>query len=426
VIKSISSKLLSNERAGKICLWMFLFTCFYYPISASFILILNIPSTIVNIFIRAFCAFISLYLIFIWTLNNNKKLKFKYPIWFLLLFWIFYSIRIIYDLNRGIKFGEYENTFVYGFAFGNILLPMLAILLWYKHLKTEKIPKLAFLLFSISNIMILINIIILNQGFDIALFLQRSELKSQSSGDPGGNILNPISIGYYGELLVITSLYFSLLTKHKHFGFLAILGILLLLLGASRGPFVNCIFTILILLAYKYRISKSKLILTFRLTLVISLISIILSQTVGKTVSLDNFYMFDRLSQFVENRQSNEEEYRDVGFASAWNDFLDSPIIGNQFVGTYDNFYPHNIFVELFMATGLLGVIIFSSFFFPLLMKMRKLFLQNSPATFFILLIFLPIILGSLFSGALFQAVELWLFSTLIIVHDFDLKSHNL
>lgn len=410
--RSVINRIIQDSACGKLCLALILLTSFYYPIGATAIIAMGVPSTPVNVGIRAFSATVALFLICIWFFNREKKLLVTKETWVLLAFWIFYSIRIIYDLNRGIRFGGFANSTVYGFAFGNILLPVIAIICWAKHIDIKNLPKYSLMFFAASSVLIFLTMIQKAQGFTFDMFLIRPHLASGSK-EQNAHLINPIQIGFYGELLALSSLYFLLIVKKSRviiFLPLFLFGVMLLFLGASRGPFVSFVLCALMLIIYRYRVSKSRIVLTLKFSVVITLFVIAFSSF----FDAQDFAMIKRIESFAESRSEQKEEYRDIQYASAWNDFLDSPIYGKQFVGTLDNFYPHNIILEILMATGLIGGILFGYYFISVFRRIWKAYQIKDDSIFYIGTITLPIIVGAMFSGSAFQSVDLWLMMVLL------------
>lgn len=397
---------------------MILFVSFYYPIGAFFILSLGLPSTPVNVLIKASTAGAALYLIIVSVMNDKKQLALLRPIWFIFIFWIGYSIRLLYDINiEGIRFGRKPLSLIYGYAFGNILLPILATVCWHRHLKIEDVAPLAFKIFTVANILVFVILVQQNGGFNIDLFLRRA-YATPEGGDTNELVLNPIAIGYFGSLLSISSLYFLLVVKKTRWWIylpLFLFGMLMLVLGASRGPFISSMFSILFILFYRFRISYSKVITLLKSLFVVLITGIFLAQVIGTTITLEDFSLYNRLSKMAEDRQKDKKETRDYAWSSAWQDYLDSPIIGKQFVGTYDSYYPHNIILEVPMATGTIGSLLFLGFFLPALFNMFKSYWNRDHEYFFLATIFTPIFISKLFSGCLFLSIDFWMILLLLI-----------
>ena len=137
---------------------LIIYASFYYPIGAFIILQLGIPSTPVNIFFRSIVAITSFFLISIMLIKKSHIVLNKI-IWLLIMWWIFYSLRIIIDLSRGVKFADYGNEFVYGITFGNILLPIIAVILNKETFNYNFFYKWSFNFILIGSTLILISLL---------------------------------------------------------------------------------------------------------------------------------------------------------------------------------------------------------------------------------------------------------------------------
>jgi hypothetical protein len=413
-------RFIDNERVTKCLLWLILASAFYYPLSACAVVLFNLPSTVTNVMIRGLFALASVVLIIIYFLKKYR-LKLTIPSVFLCFFWMFYFSKIIFDIQSGVYFSTYSNLYVYTYIIGNILIPLTTLILWGRDIDCTHLADYAFYLFVLTSSTILITVVIVSGGLDFSIFLNRTQLQV---GADDNVILNPIMIGFHGEALIIIALYKILLDNNVKYGLLfypivLLIGFTLILLGASRGPFVGVFLSIIVLLAYKYSQSKGKLVIIIKGLLIVVSLFYLLKILIGDVISIDDFYMFQRLTQFQE--EGVGEEYRTIAIRWAWNDFLKNPIIGNHFVNSYDNFYPHNVFVELFMATGLVGFFLFLGFYHKVVIK-YVLIVKTTKKDFFLLLIYTPIALLGFTSGSLFQSNDFWLFTVLVALKPFNLR----
>ena len=106
--------------------------------------------------------------------------------------------------------------------------------------------------------------------------------------------------------------------------------------------------------------------------------------------------------------EAGEKEERNYSIEYAWQDFKNNPVIGSQYVGTYDNFYPHNIIIEVFMATGIIGAFCFFMFIFGVVKKI----ILHYPINYHYLefqYILIPTLFIGLTSGSLMFSSDLWL-----------------
>jgi O-antigen ligase len=242
----------------------------------------------------------------------------------------------------------------------------------------------------------------------------------RTEGATFGTLINPITIGYYGATLalfcinaIICNLFSSRLIKILLYPLIG-LGFIILLLGASRGPLLGfMIFLIVSLIAHFYR-SEEKTLKLGKFVIIVLMSIFMLSGTVSHLTKKYDIFLFYRVEKFFTDRDKGRKEVRDFSFEGAWNDFLSSPIVGKQFVGTYDNFYPHNIFLEVLMATGLLGGIYFLIYFYQFSLSSFRLISQKrfqlyTPLVFTSLICFFL----SITSGSIFASPEIWILMTL-------------
>jgi O-Antigen ligase len=400
----------------KILCFTISFICFFYPISASLITIFNLPSTPINIFFRSIGTLTCLIFI-IFKLNKSNLFSNNQGTWFLVSFWLFYSFRILFDLSNGVRFGEYNNSQVYGFAFGNILVPIISIVLWKIKIDIRVLNTYIYYFVFTSAILILCVILSQNGGLNSAIFLQRASLQTKENIENGSTVLNSITVGYFGELLAVIS-FFKLAIFQRNFIYylvLLVFGFLLIFLGASRGPLIGSLITILLILIYKAFHSKKKVRFFLKAFVMICFGGILFTYIFSNFIEIDNLYLIERVFSFYEDRINDNEEARDVLIKSAFNDFLDSPVFGKQFVGTYDNFYPHNLLVEVLMATGVIGGFLFLGFYTNVILRLIQIFKNKNTDLFLFLVVYLPVIFSSLTSGALFLSIEFWLLSTILV-----------
>ena len=92
---------------------------------------------------------------------------------------------------------------------------------------------------------------------------------------------------------------------------------------------------------------------------------------------------------------------------NAWQQFLGHPILGSSLVEQTWMTNPHNIVVESFMATGLMGGIPFCIVVLVGLIKAFRLFLKR-PQSSWIPLLFVHSFISSLFSGVLYFEPFFW------------------
>lgn len=409
---------ISPSFLGKITSLMFVLLCFAYPISALSSLIIGIPSTIVNISYRAFVLFIAIYIILISCLFYRITInKGAIP---LLLFLFFYFIRILWDtlILQIITFHTLIE--IYSFYLGGIFFPVLAIVLAIKYINPQKVY------FQILYVLLLTNCLMLfyflfQKNFVISaeMFLFRAEIKG---ADEEASILNPISFGLYGGYLMLTCIWTLLMIKNKFskvgvklFYLLLILGLINLILSGSRGPFLFTLIAFFFMLYVhfsKVKINLKYALKLFYISLFLAVFFIVIFQLVNKE-GID-FAVFDRVFNTFEHIQNGEKEERDYFIAEAISMFLDSPVIGNQFVLKSTGGFPHNMILEVLMASGLIGILLYFLTIIRLGINFSML-KKFSPYYSLIIGLFVLSMGMSFTSGNLYQNIDIFNLITVLI-----------
>jgi len=106
--------------------------------------------------------------------------------------------------------------------------------------------------------------------------------------------------------------------------------------------------------------------------------------------------------------QSSSLDQRPLLFKSAWEQFLSYPILGDQYLSRYANYYPHNIFLEVLMALGIIGGIIFILIIFFAVRKASVILRNYNEDIFIPFLLLITLVLAGMTSGSLFTGVGLW------------------
>lgn len=404
------------KSVGSATEWVIVLLCFAYPISAVSSLFLQIPSTGFNMLYRTLALIIASFVI---------TQGFRLPTYrggaILIFFLLIYFFRLLID--TGIYNVYYDSSMleIFGFFLGSIFIPVLAIARGVSSINRERLIKKAFIFLIIANTMSFIAVLWQNKfQISLELFLQRAEVVGLNEND---HILNSISYGVYGGYLFLISMSFPLFFDKNeqvrkfwvYFGLS--LGLLNLLMGASRGPILMVVISMVFAL-YCYHINAQKTMKHFLKVIMLSLITIL------GIAFLVNYYIqkqmklagIDRLVNFSGQIKSGEKEIRDYLFEEAWSMFLNYPLLGDQFVLRSTGGYPHNIFLEVLMALGLIGFVIFSILIINLLKKLQSF--RKYDRCFIVFVILFLLSFGLTFtSGNIYQNVEFWNLCGLIVFY---------
>ncbi len=407
-------KYLRNEkRIGNVAIWLIILLSFGHVLTSTLAALLNLSSTPVNIAARVVYLLLSIYLIGVTFLKNSAQ-RITWGGLFILIFWVLYSVRLIYDISyRGILHLQEQSPFeTYSFAFGSCLLPTIGLVFTSKYIDLDKIPNKVFWVLLIANVSIIL-LLTTNIGFSLSLFSDRATVRNDKTG--GKQVINPITIAHFGSSLFLTALSMLTIFRNNRFFkrivlYLALcLGLLVLVVGSSRSPMIyTIVLTVMIFFAH---FKSQSLNIKYLLNVVV--VSFCLSVAVVKIsqlVSNSEISIISRFLSFADDRKKGGKEERDFEYDSAWKGFMESPIIGNKYIQDYDYSYPHNVFLETLMALGVVGMFILLGILFFIFYRVFTLPFQYYYLSLPCILVLQAWAL-SLTSGGLFLSSNFWVLS---------------
>jgi O-antigen ligase len=404
----------NRNIAGDVSVWLALALTFGYPIQAAIPIFLHISSTPVNAGFRALYLIVGLLLIII--ALPKRKIISRGGFW-LLIFWLIYLVRFVIDMSvRDIPYGGKETLFMYSMVLGSCVIPLLAVVLNSKYIILGNIYKKLFGIITLSNVLLVLLIVFQNGGITLALFTGRMEILGLNEDE---HVINAIVIGLYGNALFILSIYSLMFIEHKRLlsklfvAFLAVTGFFNLLIAASRGPFLTMVFLLLFMIFFKYKTVKTKFGFLFK-TIGASLIIAFIALSSGVLDNaVENFSIFSRLDELNNNLKTGAKETRNYEYQSALDQFYNNPIIGDQYVTTYDGLYPHNIYLEILMSIGIVGMIVFLAIHYEIYKRILYIFKTKNHRFFILLVVLLLTLFAAMTSGGIALAPELWMIMAL-------------
>jgi O-antigen ligase len=414
-LKSIGNRLLSSNYADIYGLVVGISLLFGLQIVMIIPLSIGLPTTPFSIGFRALILLLSILLI-VRSLALSSNMKFSIGYAFLITFWSIYTVRLVYDLSIS-KVALSPNLVsaehIYLYALGGTFIPIIAIS---GLLKTYSVQQLNSFLFWLSLLQVLTIVIIFFKMYGLSLdafssrYMVTRALDDANTGKP----INVIVLSRSGGILAI------LAVLHKSNNILSsivrflsfILGVGVLILGASRGPFFAFIVTILFIFLYKgFRMKRNNNWLIYWL-LFIAVVSLILYFIFVKSI-IQETSLFNRVITLINNTNKITKEERYFEWYISLNQFFSSPIIGDEIVSTYSRTYPHNLLLEVLMSTGLTGFIPFVlACYFSF--KKGLQFVKKDQSSIFYLFLFLFI--SMMFSGAIFMSPHFWICMAIILV----------
>lgn len=411
-----------DKTIGNIAAFLFIFNMYGYPLQIFIPFILQINSTPINIGIRSAIVFTSLLLIG-YALPRRYNEQYSGFIW-MILFWIIYSIKLIYNIEiENVHFLQENSFYVYSFAFGACLIPAIAVYLNSKYINLKNCIKLAFWVLLLSNLSLFYSILSSNNWNLVQVFAERGNVNVDINFE-SISIVNPITISFYGQLLALFSIFFIKLKIFKKSSsniFListCFLGMLNLLMGASRGPTLT--FLVLYIIIYltiktQIKIASAK---AFKRLFIVGLILFVVLFVFFQNFKLEELKIFSRLTEsYQDSVAGNNIDIREYQWESAIEQFVDSPLIGDKFVNNFDSSYAHNLILDVLMSVGFLGLIPYLMMFVHLTHKIKysiSRIKENPYFFFFAILLFAEFLLGQT-SGGTFVAINFWLLTAFLL-----------
>jgi len=220
--------------------------------------------------------------------------------------------------------------------------------------------------------------------------------------------LNPIWVGHLGLSLAILAL-FRLQTEGLRrqasavaFVVAGALGLLFVGISGSKGPMVALIVSFSLLLMVDWirgrrgrAVAEGVVATTLSIPLVF-----VLEQRFGFTI-------LSRFRDAVEPGEHGSVTERIELFRRARDEFLSHPITGGALEDREWLMYPHNTFIESFMATGIVGGTAYVVFHIGALLSAIRLAV-STPSAAWLSILCVQYTIAALFSGSLYTWNTLW------------------
>lgn len=370
------------------------FFVFFLTFGYIFLYSLAIPLSTLNIYFsvpfRIIMFLASLYIIYT---NFETIKKRKLTIIFTALFWIFYLIKANYSYKSGLLLPKVMNNE------SKVYLRIIVL---------NMIPYIAVLSISMSkDIMVKLNkwafnflLIIIGISSLYVIFVTHNF--ERSSGIFASYY---ISAGHYGLSLVILSVFYYFQNPQTKMKSLlgVLIGIFAIFISSARSPMLAAFVLVLIGLVYLNKVKYW-----------IALVSFILIFAAGiyflKHTSFSDFAFINRMYDAV---------FKGDGYGRSDNILKGIAIFKNNIMlgGNIlfeDGMHPHNIFVEVLMSMGLVGLILFCLYFKDLL-KFKISSIKEKIYNLPYLLFFVQYFVLVLTSYTIYENMEFWSFSAVAV-----------
>lgn len=246
-------------------------------------------------------------------------------------------------------------------------------------------------------------------GLIVAYFLaiENTHLDVSNVRYDANSTINTIMYGQTGCALSLISLFGFVHYKKALlkilFALTFVVGLLSIAKAGSRSPVV-----VLALVSIFYmiaRLGKVKGLLI--LSTVVGLILININAIIGLLSSMGSSLAV-RLTSMIQDRETSG---RDVIYANVLSIIEESPIFGSYYLipsGIGAGGYPHNYFLEVFMATGAVGGGIFLALVLYSLFKSYNL-IRTQHFSGWIIVLYLQILVYGMFSTGLYTSQDFWI-----------------
>ncbi len=215
--------------------------------------------------------------------------------------------------------------------------------------------------------------------------------------------INPILLGHTAVTVILLAVSLVVNDASRTFKFalacIIVLSLYIVYLAASRGPILTLLVGLVVLCINNRR------------GLVISLIcaACLVAMAVATEMDIEGFL---RQMRFTSAGTDTNSIARIDYFFEGWDAFVSSPIIGASFEMPISGGWPHNVFIEVLMSMGLIGMAAFLALLLPALLRTFKAVRQG---TCFAGILLVQMLVGMQFSGSLWGTAALWATMALVV-----------
>lgn len=316
-------------------------------------------------------------------------------------FWIIYLVRMAFQYSPNTYIAGSDETMDYAvmMSVGVCFIPSLAILLTREWRMQRQVFAFSFTLAAIAA-----------TGMVLAYkaTLVNFEGRTRSGLYEGEFMtLHSLTLGYHGAYLIILGI-FLLVEKIGPIwlqGGVAVppilLGGLLLVGSASRGPMLALVLVTLVYLISKMSVGRIKQTV---LVLAGGVASVIL---LAIYIEMTGSVLFRRVFNLAEDIATGQRSAGRLDlYYSSYLQFLRSPIIGDSFIPDIGR-YPHNLILESMMATGVIGTLVLLVLLYHSI-KSSWYILKYQPKAAWVALLYLFALSGAMFSWSIYNNFLLW------------------
>lgn len=374
---------------------MYALTIVGFPLVSTVPVLFGLDSQAATVPYRAAVAALVLGILFGWWMRGERIL-FTWPVRLTLILWVMLVARMFYDTLVNPLPGEFgmpaEQILL--LSLGACFLPALVFL------ETPSTATLDLARRSIEIVGMVTMLLILYLGL-------RGVFDGRVLRRLATAVLNPISVGHLGVSVFIVALCGLAGSGFlaKVFRWLLILtSVVVIVASASRGPILAALM-VAVVYSFVRRRRRSLALgaLLFRLALLAAVIAAVVL-AINYLEEQGYISLMERFSETLEDVAAQERIAMAIG---AWAQFTDHPLFGSAFVELRYYTYPHNIFLESLMATGVVGAGLLLAYLGATILASMRLILA-SPSVAWIGFIVLQYVVHGMVSGSLYLDGAFW------------------
>ncbi len=228
----------------------------------------------------------------------------------------------------------------------------------------------------------------------------------------GEGMLDTIYLGHQGLTLFILSLY-----KFKRKKILnmscGLIGLLTIFLAGSRGPMVALCVCGLLFFIMNSHSNKSRIITTLGV-IIVFIFYVPILKAINNVFISHGFHSFDRITKYLLGEMIGGDGRQDI-YSHAFDLILRSPLFGYQYL-LEDGSYVHNLFIEQYMALGIIGGTLFTVTILYICHKGYKASYHSNNKGFRIYyILFIQYIMFGMFSRTVVALPQLWITLSIVI-----------
>lgn len=370
--------------------------------------VLYIPSQLLTVPYRGGFLLLAVFLFFRYRISQARPMYSGVLVYAFVAFWILYLVAILIEPVDHLF--QPKSTYLKLIA-GGILVPSLVFL--FSKTATE-------LRVGHQSVLCMCAIVGLSSFF---LYGDASGLGRAEKGEfIGGFVtLGPLQLSYLGSVSILLGLNCFLdrqvfRWRVVRFGLAALLlifGAFQISIGASRGAVVAVVVVSFIVIFARVRSTRSFFGSLGGLCIVVIAggLVVVFSENLGSA-------LFDRLMKMMYTQDAYTFGGHGIGriylYHAAIEQFLERPLFGGGLSIRGMFTYPHNGILEAFMATGVLGGVLFTAYFFGV--ARRAIFLiRYHPSLAWVSILYLHYAINIMFSSNLSSNTYFWYTSMMVI-----------